>query len=101
MDSGEKYDLQKEMKRYCYMLANAFGCFNESMISELLKSNVKDIVPHQYMILADFITLPQLVIYWYVGTSMPSRSLAIVPNGGYDSGKCGSLKKDVWLTYFR
>ena len=103
MDNGEKYDLRKLMKRYCYddryVLANAFGRFNESMISELLKSNVKDIVPHQYMILADFITLPQLVIHWYVGTSRPSRSLAIVPNGGYDSGKCGSLKENVWLMY--
>ena len=103
MDNDEKYDLRKEMKRYCYddcyVLANAFGRFNESMISELLKSNVKDIVPHQYTILADFITLPQLVIHWYVGTSMPSRSLAIVPNGGYDSCKCGSLKENIWLTY--
>ena len=42
------------MERYCYddcyVLANTFGHFNESMISELLKSNVKDIVPHQYTI---------------------------------------------------
>ena len=88
------------MKRYCYndcyMLVNAFGHFNESMISELLKSNVKNIVLHQYMILADYITLPQLVIHCYTGTSLPTRSLAIVPNGGYDSGKCGSLKENVW-----
>ena len=103
VDNGEKYDLRKEMKRYCYedcyVLANAFGRFNEFMISELLKSNIKDIVLHQYTILADFITLPQLVIHWYLGTSMPLRLLAIVPNGGYDSCKCGSLKENIWLTY--
>ena len=100
---GEKYDLRKEMKRYhyddCYVLANAYGQFNESMINELVKSNVKDIVPHQYTTLADFITLSQLVTHWYIGTSMLSRSLAIVPNGGYDNGKCGSLKENIWLTY--
>ena len=96
---GEKNDLRNEMKGYCYddcyVLANAFGCFNELMINELAKSKVKDIVPYQYTILANFITLPQLVIHWYVGTSMPSTSLAIVPNGGYDNGKCGSLKKNI------
>ena len=69
------------------------------MISELIRSNVVDIVPHQYTILVDFITLPQLVIHWYVGTSMPERTLAVVPYGGYDGGKCGSLKENVWLTY--
>ena len=41
MDNGEKYDLRKEMERYCYdncyVLANTFGRFNESMISELIK----------------------------------------------------------------
>ena len=100
---GEKYDIKKEMKRYCYddcyVLANVFGHFNKSMINELVKSNLKDIVPHQYTILANFITLPQLVIHWYIGASMPSRSLGIVPNGGYDNGKCGSLKENIWLTY--
>ena len=30
---------------------------------------------------------------------MPQHTIAVVPNGGYDSGKCGSLKKRVWLTY--
>ena len=101
--SGEKYDLRREMKKYCYhvcyVLATAFGQFNESMINELIKSNVKDIVPHQYTILADFITLPQLVIQWYIGASMPPRTLAIVPHGGYDTGKCGSLKESIWLSY--
>ena len=27
------------------------------------------------------------------------QTIAVVPNGGYDSGKCGSLKERVWLTY--
>ena len=31
---------------------------------------------------------------------MPEKSLAIVPNGGYDIGKCGSLKENTWLVYF-
>ena len=30
---------------------------------------------------------------------MPSGLLAIAPTGSYDSGKCGSLKENVWLTY--
>ena len=100
---GEKYDFRREMKKYCYddcyVLATAFGRFNESMINELIESNVKDIVCHQYTILADFITLPQLVIHWYVGASMPPRTLAIVPHSGYDNGKCGSLKENIWLSY--
>ena len=82
------------MKKYCYddcnVLAMAFGRFNESMIGELIRSNMTDIVPHQYTILTDFITLPQLVIHWHVGCSMPERTLAMVPHGGYDGGKCGS-----------
>ena len=69
------------------------------MINELIKSNVKDIVPHQYTILADFITLPQLVIHWYVGASMPPRTLAKVPHSGYHSGKCGLLKENIWPSY--
>ena len=81
------------------MLATAFGRFNESMINELIKSNVKDIIPYQYTILPDFITLPQLVIHWYVGASMPPRTLARVPHSGYDCGKCGSLKENIWLSY--
>ena len=89
-NSGEHYKLRKEMKKCCYdncyILATAFSCFNESMIGELIGSNVKGIAPHQYMILADFITLPQLVIHWYIGTSMPIKTLAVVPHG-YDSGK--------------
>ena len=69
------------------------------MINELLKDDVKDIVLHQYTILADFITLPQLVIHWYVATAMPERTLAIVPHIGYDKRKCGSLKENIWLAY--
>ena len=101
--SGELYDLHNEMKKYCYddcyVLSTAFSRFNESMMNELVRSNVKGIVPHQFTIFADFIALPQLVIHWYVGTAMPQRTLAIVPHGGYDCGKCGSLKEKVWLTY--
>ena len=91
------------MKKYCYddcyVLSTAFSHFNESMMNELLRSNVNDIVPHQFTILADFVTLPQLVIHWYIGTSMPQRTLVVVPHRGYDSGKCGSLKERVWLMY--
>ena len=91
------------MKKYCYddwhILATAFARFNGSMINGLLRDDVKDIVPHQYTILADFITLPQLVIHWYVATAMPERTLAIVPHGGYDKEKCGSLKENIWLAY--
>ena len=97
--SGELYDLPNEIKKYCYddcyVLSTAFSRFNESMMNELVRSNVKGIVPHQFTILADFITLPRLVIHWYVGTAMPQRTLAIVPR----SGNGGSLKEKVWLTY--
>ena len=68
-------------------------------MNELLKSNVKDIVPHQFTILADFVTFPELVIHWYVGSSMPQKTLAVIPHVGYDSGKCGSLTEKVWLMY--
>ena len=30
---------------------------------------------------------------------MPERTIAVVPNGGYDRGKFGSLNERVWLTY--
>ena len=51
-------------------------------MGELTRGNmVKDMVPHQYTILADFITSPQLVIHWYVATSMPEWMLVIVPRG--------------------
>ena len=100
---GEVYDLRNEMKKYCYddcyVLSTTFSHFNESMMNELLRSNVKDIVPHQFTILADFVTLLELVIHWYIGTSMSQRTLAVVPHGGYNSGKCGSLKERVWLMY--
>ena len=41
------------------------------MIKELKDSGVKDIIEHDFTILADFITLPQLVIHWFVGCVMP------------------------------
>ena len=101
--SGRVYNLRDEIKKYCYddcyVLSTAFSRFNESMMNELLRSNVKDIVPNQFTVLADFVTLPQLVIHWYVGSSMPQKTLTVVPHGGYDSGKCGSLKEKVWLMY--
>ena len=30
---------------------------------------------------------------------MPPQTLAIVPHGGYDTGKCGSYKENVWICY--
>ena len=69
------------------------------MTSELKKTRVCGIVDHEYMIAADFITLPQRVIHWFVGCMMPKRSIAIVPNCGYDNGKDGSIKENVWLAY--
>ena len=30
---------------------------------------------------------------------MPEQMIAVVPNGGYDRGKCNPLKERVWLTY--
>ena len=102
-DSKLIYDLRSEMVKYCYddcfVLASAFSRFNELMIRELKSSGVVGIVEHDYTILADFITLPQMVIHWFVGCMMPDRTIAVVPNGGYDRGKCGSLKERIWLTY--
>ena len=102
-EQGLSYDLRKEMIKYCYddcfVLASAFSRFNESMIKELKDSGVKDIIKHDFTILADFITLPQLIIYWFVGCVMPERTVSVVPNGGYDGGKCGSLKEEIWLAY--
>ena len=70
-DNGMLYDLRCEMLKYCYddcfVLATAFSKFNESMIMELKSTGVKDIIDHDYTILADFITLPQMVIHWFVG----------------------------------
>ena len=101
-ESGLVYDLRKEMIKYCYddclVLASAFSHFNESMISELKGSRVTDIVQHDFTILANFITLPQLVIHWFVNCMMPEHTVSIVPNGGYDSGKYGSLKERMWLS---
>ena len=100
---NEMYNLCEEMKKYCYddcyVLSTTFGKCNESMIKELKKSGIDGIIDHQFTILADFVTLPQMVIHWYVGSMMPKRSLSIVPHGGYDNGKCGSLKENVWLAY--
>ena len=97
------YDLRSEMVKYCYddcfVLASAFSHFNELMIRELKSSGVVGIVEHDYTILADFITLPQMVIHWFVGCMMPERTIAVVPNGRYDRGKCGSLKERIWLMY--
>ena len=102
-EAGLEYDLRGEMVKYCYddcfVLASAFSQFNQSMMFELKSSGIDDIIDHDFMILANFITLLQLVIHWSVRCMMPQRTIAIVPNGGYDSGKCGSLKERVWLTY--
>ena len=66
-ESGLVYNLRKEMIKYCYdnclVLASAFSRFNESMINELKGSGVTDIVQHNFTMLANFITLPQLVIH--------------------------------------
>ena len=102
-EAGLEYDLRGEMVKYCYddcfVLASAFSQFNQSMICELKSSGIDDIIDHDFTILADFITLPQLVIHWFVRCIMPQCTIAIVPNGGYDSRKCDSLKERVWLTY--
>ena len=82
-----QYVLREEMIKYycddCNMLSSAFSKFNESMIIELKNSGVVDIVDHQYTILADFITLPQMVIHWFVGVMLPERTLSIIPQRGY------------------
>ena len=97
------YDLHCEMLKYCYddcfVLAAGFSKFNESMIMELKSAGVKGIIDHDYTILADFITLPQMVIHWFVGCMMNEREISVVPSGGYFDGKCGSRKERIWLTY--
>ena len=102
-DTNLTYDLRGEMIKYChddcFVLASAFSRFNESMINKLKSSGVGGIVEHDFTILSDFITLPQMVIHWFVGCMMPEQTIVVVPNGGYDRGKCGSLKERVWLTY--
>ena len=30
---------------------------------------------------------------------MPPQTLAVVPRGGYDTGKCGTYKENVWICY--
>ena len=101
VETGKWYVLREEMIGYCYddcnVLSAAFSRFNESMISELRTSGVMDIIDHQYTILADFITLPQMVIHWFVGVMLPERTLSIVPHRGYEWGKCGSHKEQIWL----
>ena len=99
----DTYHLLKEMLKYCYddcfVLSTAFTRFNESMIGELKQTSICGILRHEFTILVYFITLPQMVIHWYIGCMMPEHCLAIVPNRGYDSGKCGSVKENVWLAY--
>ena len=101
-DGDGYYDLREEMIKYCYddcfVLRDAFNLFNSSMIKELKASGVK-LTEHTYTILADFITLPQMVIHWYVGAIMEERKLSVVPHRGYDWGKCGSLKERLWLMW--
>ena len=97
------YDLRREILKYCYddclVLATAFSKFNESMIMELKSTGFKGIIDHDYTILADFITLPQMVIHWFVGCMMNEHEISVVPSGGYFDGKCGSCKERIWLTY--
>ena len=57
------------------------------------------IVDHDFTIIADFMTLPRLVIHWLVGCMIPECMVAVVPNGGYDQGKGRSLKEPVWSAY--
>ena len=101
-EGDRHYDLREEMVRYCYddclVLRDAFNLFNASMIKELRDSNVRGLVEHMYTILADFITLPQMVIHWYVGAIMKEKT-SVVPHKGYDNGKCGSLKERLWLMW--
>ena len=40
-----------------------------------------------------------MVIHWFVGCMMPEWTIAVVPNGGYDRGKFGSIKERIWLAY--
>ena len=100
---GDTYNLCKEMLKYCYdncfMLSTTFTRFNESMIGELKQTSIRGIFEHEFTMLVDFITLPQMIIHWYVRCMMPERCLAIVPDRGYNSGKCGSVKENVWLAY--
>ena len=100
---GGSFNLCSEMLKYCFddclLLSTTFTHFNKSMICELKKSGVTGIIDHKFTILADFITLPQMVIHWFVGCMMPEHCLAIVPNSGYDNGKHGSVKENVWLAY--
>ena len=66
-EAGLEYDLREKMVKYCYddcfVLASAFSLFNQSMICELKSSGTDDIIDHDFTILANFITLPQLVIH--------------------------------------
>ena len=66
-DIGTMYNLHQEMIKHCYddclVLASAFSRFNESMIKELKNSGMGGIVDHDFTKIADFMTLPQLVIH--------------------------------------
>ena len=76
------YNLCSEMLKYCYddcfMLSTAFTHFNEFMICELKQSGVTGIIDHEFTILGDFITLPQMVIHWFIGSMMPECCLAFL-----------------------
>ena len=100
---GASYNLHSEMLKYCYddclVLSTTFTHFNESMICELKQSGVTGIIDHEFTILANFITLPQMVIHWFVGCMMPEHCLTIELNCGYHNGKHGSVKENVWLAY--
>ena len=62
---GASYNLRSEMLKYCYddclVLSTTFTHFNESIICELKQSGVTGIIDHEFTILANFITLPQMV----------------------------------------
>ena len=100
---GTSYNLHSEMLKYCYadclVPSTAFTHFNTSMICELKQSGVTGIINHEFTILADFITLPQMVIHWFVGCMMPEHCLAVVPDRSYDNGKHGSVMENLWLAY--
>ena len=100
---GRHYDLREEMIKYCYddclVLRDSFNLFNASMVKELRDGGVSNLVEHTYTILADFITLPQMVIHWYVGAIMKEHKLSVVPHRGYDWGRCGSMKERLWLMW--
>ena len=89
--SGEVYDLRNEMKKHCYdncyVLSTAFSRFNESMMNELVGSNVKGIVPHQFTIFHNATT---------IGDSLVRR------NGYASKNTCNSSSQGIrqWKVWF-